>query len=416
MRTWSTELRRSMPAIVISIAPTIVYFAVLGIVLAAAGPNVLELTKDETSAWILMLYGLPTVIALVLTLRYRMPLLVTGNIFAIIFFVSLGQQLSFAELVGASIVAGAVVLVAALLGITKLIAEWIPAPIVYGLIAGAVMPFVAGVFTSLSTSQEGESIPIEVPVMIGATVLAYLLSQRMFGTRVPPILAAFVAGNVVAAMTGQLGSFPSSFSLPSVDIVRPTLDLAAIVTTTPVLVALMTVQANIPSSIYMRSQGFHPPETALNVVSGIGTMVGSLWGPVAVSLALPPVLLTASPEAGPREIRYRSVFLPASAGLLIAVFASTAAALAVLVPPTLLLTMAGLALLPALVGAIKEIAKGPLVLGPVFAFAISLSQMTVAGLGPFFWALVLGTAVSLLLEREGWRRLRSEIEDAEREA
>jgi hypothetical protein len=42
--------------------------------------------------------------------------------------------------------------------------------------------------------------------------------------------------------------------------------------------------------------------------------------------------------------------------------------------------------------------------------------MTVGGLGPFFWALVLGTAVSLLLEREGWRLLRSEIEEAEREA
>ena len=415
MGGWSAELRRSLPAIVISIAPTIVYFAVLGIVLTAAGPNGLDLTADETSAWIAVLYGLPTVIAIVLTLRHRMPLLVTGNIFAIIFFVSLGHQVSFSDLVGASIVAGAFVLAAAVFGLTTLIAEWIPAPIVYGLIAGAVMPFVAGIFTSLSTSQDGNSIPIEVPVMIGAALLAYLLSQRFFGARVPPILAAFLAGIVVAAVTGQLGSFPTSFSLPSLEIVRPTFDLAAIVTTTPVLVALMTVQANIPSAIYMRSQGFRPPETALNVVSGIGTMVGSFWGPVAVSLALPPVLLTASPEAGPREIRYRSVFLPASAGLLIAVFASTAAALAVLVPSTLLLTMAGLALLGGLIGAIKEIAKGPLVLGPAFAFAISLSQMTVLGLGPFFWALVLGVCVSLLLERDGWRRLRSEIEEAERD-
>jgi benzoate membrane transport protein len=413
---WSAELRRSLPAIVVSIAPTIVFFAVLGIVLTAAGPNGLDLSATETSAWIAVLYGLPTVLAVVLSLRYRMPLLITGNIFAIIFFVSLGQQISFAELVGASIVAGVVVLAAAVLGLTTLIAEWIPAPIVYGLIAGAVMPFVAGVFTSLSTSRDGVSIPIEIPVMIGVALLAYLLSQRLFGQRVPPILAAFVAGIVVAAVTGQLGSFPSSFSLPSLDVVRPDFDLAAVITATPVLVALMTVQANIPSVIYMRSQGFHPPETVLNVISGIGTIVGSLWGPVAVSLALPPVLLTASPEAGPREMRYRSVFLPVTAGLLIAVFASTAAALSVLVPSTLLLTMAGLALLGGLIGAIREIAKGPLVLGPVFAFAISLSEMTVLGLGPFFWSLVLGTTVSLLLEREGWRRLRTQIEEAEREA
>jgi len=90
------------------------------------------------------------------------------------------------------------------------------------------------------------------------------------------------------------------------------------------------------------------------------------------------------------------------------VFATTAADLAVLVPSTLLLAMAGLALIAALVGALKEITRGPLVLGPIFAFAVALSNMTLLGLGPFFWSLVIGVGVSLLLERESWRRLRAE--------
>jgi benzoate membrane transport protein len=99
------------------------------------------------------------------------------------------------------------------------------------------------------------------------------------------------------------------------------------------------------------------------------------------------------------------VYLPVATGLAIALFAGTAADLAVLVPPVLLLAMAGLALVPALVSALREITTGPLVLGPLFAFAIALSEMSLFGLGPFFWSLVLGTAVSLLLEREGWKRL-----------
>ena len=88
-------------------------------------------------------------------------------------------------------------------------------------------------------------------------------------------------------------------------------------------------------------------------------------------------------------------------------FASVAADLAVLVPSTLLLAMAGLALVGALIGALKEITRGPLVLGPILAFAIALSDMTLFGLGPFFWSLVLGAAISLLLEREGWKELQS---------
>jgi benzoate membrane transport protein len=398
-----------LPALIASIPVTIVFFAVLGIVLTAAGPEGLGLTDAQTTSWIAVLYGLPTLLALVMTVRYRQPLLLTGNIFAIIFFVSLGDRVSYPDLAGASMLAGAIVLVAAVFTLTDRIAGWIPAPIVYGLIAGAVMPFVVNVFTSLSTTEGGVRIPIEIPLMVGAALLAYVVSQRVFGTRFPAILPAFVAGLLVAALTGQLGAFPSSFTLPSLDVIRPTFSWTAIATATPVLVALLTVQSNIPSVIYMRSQGFHPPERVINVVGGAGTMLGSLVGPIAVSLALPPVLLTAGPGAGERALRYRSVYLPVAAGLLIALFASTAADLAVLVPTTLLLAMAGLALIGALVGALKEIARGPLVLGPTFAFAIALSNMTLFGLGPFFWSLVLGAVISLVLEPDGWKRLHAEV-------
>ena len=142
------------------------------------------------------------------------------------------------------------------------------------------------------------------------------------------------------------------------ELVRPAFSWEAIATATPVLVALLTVPSTIPSVIFMRGQGFDPPERTINVVSGAGTILGSFLGPVAVSLALPPVLLTAGPGAGERSIRYRSIFLPGVVGLGIALFASTATELADLVPPVLLLTMAGLALLGALIAAVKEIATG----------------------------------------------------------
>jgi benzoate membrane transport protein len=405
--TRSEEFRRTLPALIAGLTVTIVFFAVLSIVLTAAGPHGMGLSDRRTSGWIALVYGLPMIPSLVLTLRYRMPLLLTGNVFALIFFVSLGDRIGFSELAGASILAGAIVLVTALLGLTGQLAAWIPAPIVQGLIAGAVMPFVVNIFTSLSTS-EGAA---RVPIMVGCAVLAYLVSQRVLGTRLPPVLPAFVAGFLAAAVTGQLGAFPSTFALPGLEFIRPEFSWTAIATVTPVLLALMTVQSNVPAVIYLRGQGYHPPERVLNVVSGAGTLLGSLFGPITVSLALPPVLVTAGPTAGDRSLRYRSIFLPVAGGLLIAVFAATAADLAVLVPTVLLLAMAGLALVPALAVALREISKGPLVLGPLFAFAIALSKMTVFGLGPFFWSLVLGTAISLLLERDGWRRLRSQAAD-----
>ena len=401
--TRSRELRQSLPALVAGLTITIVFLAVLSIVLTAAGPRGLDLSDRRTSGWIALVYGFPMIPSLVLTLRYRMPLLLTGNVFAFIFFVSLGQRVTFAELAGASMLAGAMVLLTAILGLTGQLARWIPAPIVHGLIAGAVMPFLVDVFSALSTSDGAW----RVALMVGAAVAGYLVGQRVLGTRLPPILPAFLAGGFAALVTGQLGEFPSAFSLPAFEFVRPAFSLAAIATVAPVLLALMTVQSNVPSVIYLRGQGYRPPERVINLLTGGGTLLASLFGPVAVSLALPAVLVTAGPSAGDRALRYRSVYLPVAAGLVIALFAAVAADLALLIPPVLLLAIAGLALVPALAAAIREISAGPLVLGPLFAFAIALSDMTILGLGPFFWSLVLGTAISLFLEREGWRELRS---------
>ena len=53
-----------------------------------------------------------------------------------------------------------------------------------------------------------------------------------------------------------------------------------------------------------------------------------------------------------------------------------------------------------LANALQQIVRGPLLLGPLFAFAIALSEISILGFGPFFWALAIGTGVSLLLERD----------------
>ena len=400
--------RRTLPALGAAVPITIIFVAVLSIVLTAAGTRGLRLSGAQTSSWVVAIYGLPALPSIVLAVRYREPLLLTGNVFAIIFFASLGDQFSFAELSGASLLTGAVVLVAAAFGLTRQLAAWIPAPIVQGLIAGAVMPFVAGIFSGLSTTDEhGLGVEARVPAMVGAAFLAYLLSRRFLGARVPPIFPALVAGLAVAGLTGQLGPLPASIGLPEITITRPAFSISALASVAPVLVALITLQSNLPSVIYMRSQGFHPPERVIDIVSGLGTMAGSFLGPNALSLALPLVPLTAGPGAGDMSVRYRSVFIPAAVLLLIALLAGTAAAVAVLVPPLMLLALAGLALVGVLATALQGITRGPLLLGPMFAFAIALSKISLLGLGPFFWSLVLGTGVTLLLERDEWNQLRA---------
>lgn len=392
---WSDTLRRWLPTLGTAIPLLILPIAILSIPLAAA--QEMDLSEAETSSWILAVYGLPGLLGLVLAIRYRQPLLLTGNVFVLIFIASLGGQLSYPELVGASVVAGASVLLISALGLTDWLAGWIPAPIVLGLLAGAVMPFVSGIFTSLG----------DAPALVGGAFLAYLWGYRSLGSRVLAILPALIAGLAIAALTGELGEVPARSPLPVPTVTTPVFSVHAIATATPVLVILITLQSNVPSVVFLRTQEYHPPERVTNTVSGVGTLVGSLLGPTAVSLSLPATAIAAGPDAGDHQLRHRSVYLANGAGVVIGLLAGTAAELPEIIPLGLLLALAGLAVVGVLANTLQQIARGPLLLGPLFAFAIALSEISILGFGPFFWALVIGTGVSLLLERDEVQVLRS---------
>lgn len=381
-------LRANAPAIAASIPIIIIPVTVLSILLTAS--QSLHLSPAETTSWIVSVYGLPGALTLVFVLRYHQPLFMTGNVFALIFFASLGEQLSYPELVGASMLAGLIVLLVAAFNLTERLATLIPAPIVLGLLAGAVLPYVVGVFTAMR----------DEPVIVTGTFLAFLLGRRYLPSRIPAILAALVVGLVLAGTTGQLGGVPADWSLPGLVITPPSFSLQGLATVTPVLVILIVVQSNLPSLVYLRNQGYHPPERAADAIGGVGTALGSLLGPTAVSLALPLVALAAAPEAGEISLRHRSVYFGAIAAILIALLAGVASMLPKIIPLPLLLALAGLALEPVLASALQTVTRGPLLLGPLFAFAVALSKISFFGLGPFFWSLVIGMFVSLLLERK----------------
>lgn len=369
-----------------------IFVAVLGFPLDAA-PR-LGLSAEETSSWILALYGIPSLVSLGLIWRYRQPLLVTGNVFVIIFVLLLGGDLRWEELVGATMVAGVIVLLLGVTGLTDRLSALIPPPIVFGLLAGAVMPFVADLFTSAT----------EATLLVGATFGTYLASQALLGSRVPPILPALLVGSALAVLTGAMGPVPVP-AWPVATLTAPDLTLRAVLTAVPVMVVLITLQANVPSIVFLRGQDYDPPERTVALMSGLGTTIGSVFGPLGVSLSLPATALVAGPDAGDRSGRRLAAYIAAGIGVAVAALSGFASGLTEVIPAALLTAVVGLAVVGVLTEAIGQIGRSPLTLGPVFAFAVSLSDLQLLGLGRFFWALVVGLVTSFLVERRAWESL-----------
>lgn len=378
-------------AVAAGLSVSVIFVAVLSLPLATAAE--LGLDPAETMSWLVAVYGVAGVLSLLLALRYRQPLLLTGNIFILLFIDRLGVRLAWPELVGAAVVAGVVVLAFGPLGLTEALTRWIPAPIVFGLLAGLVLGFFVRMFDVLE----------QAPLLVGGTVAVYLVARRITEPQVPAILPALVTGVVLAAATGNFHAGAITLTMPALTLTTPEFSAAAVLTASPVMVLLVTVQANVPSIVYLRSQDYSPPDRAIGVVSGLGTAVGSVLGPTGISLSLPATALCAGPGAGDHSARHRSVYLAAGVSALIALLAAVASQLTSIVPLALLVTLVGLAVVEILIRALRTVTAGPLVLGPVFAFGVASSDLSLLDLDALFWALVGGLAISRLVEPDAWR-------------
>jgi benzoate membrane transport protein len=386
---------RLLPPLSMVVPLTIIFVAVLAIPLATA--QALDFTTQQTGAWLFALYGLTGVLSLILTLVYQQPLLLGWNGFVVAFFASLAGQVRYPDLLGATLVGGAAVALLGALGLTARVAALVPAPVVFAVVAASVLPFVVGVFDALGNE----------PAIITGTFLAYVLGRRFLSTRIPPILPALVVGLVLTGVTGRFGALPVAWTAPPLALTVPTFSLESILTVVPVFVALTALQANLTAVVYLRSQGYRPPARLIDVASGLGSVVGAVLGPVPVCLISVLTPLTAGPEAGEREVRHWSVYAAGTVAAMIAIGAGTAARLPLLLPLPLLLAGAGLALIGVLAQALAEMVRGPLLLGPLFAFVAASSHLALFGLGSLFWALVIGTGVSLVLEADALRQLRT---------
>lgn len=384
----ATRRPTQLPLQALTAGLTVALLHVAGLSILLAVAEVFALTAGETSTLIVGVHGLTALLSSVMTVVFRIPLLLGLNASSLFFVISLATSYAYPEVMGGVIVGGVLVVLVALLGLSARLTTLIPAPIVFGVVAGAVLPFVVGIFTSMAAE----------PALIGLTVLAFVLARRFLPARIPPVLPALAVGVVVALVSDQLHGASAPWQLPALAFATPRFTWQAVVAIAPVVALLVTANANLASVIFLRSQDYPAPERAINVASGIGTMLGGCLGAIPISMGTFLLPLVAGPEAGDRPERTWSIHAASAGMLAIVLCAGIAAQVPAMVPTTLLLAVAGLVLMAVLGQMLGSALAGPLRLGPLFAFAVAASDLRLWGFGSAFWALVIGLAVTLLLE------------------
>ncbi|MGD9714659.1 MAG: benzoate/H(+) symporter BenE family transporter, partial [Thermomicrobiales bacterium] len=327
---------------------------------------------------------------ILLSWRYRMPLPMGWSLPGLIFLAASATTYSHAQIVSGVILAGLIMIAVGASGLADRLMEVVPLPVATGVFAGTVFGYVSAGFDNLSAS----------PFIAGMAITGYFAAVSFNRQWLPPMAVAMIAGLVAAATRGQLNGSDGDFSLAVIAPVMPALDAGSAVAIAIPLVLMAIGLGNLQGLAILKSEGFDPPIRTVTIASGVTTLINAAFGGHVSSLQSNGTAIMATAGAGPKKHRYVSTLIASVAALTMAIAAGSIGALLGIIPGELVTTLASLALLVALLDALRKTISSAFPMSGFVAMMVASSSMSLLGLGSALWGFAIGIAISIVIERK----------------
>lgn len=356
-----------------------------------------NLSETEFNSWIFGGYFICGALSIPLTLYYRQPLLAVITIPGGVLAGAALTHVSFSEVIGAYLLTGILVAALGFSGLVKRAMDWLPMPISMAMVAGVLLPFGLGMVRAVN----------ETPTLSLITFAGFLAVSlaRPLAQRFPPVLGAITVGLFTATALGHADWTNMSFQIAEPVLLRPAFSLAAAAELViPLALTVVAVQ-NAQGIGILSNMGYRPPVNAITLMSGIGSLLLAPFGSQSASLAGPMTGIVTSPMVGKKEGRYAAAIVTAVLWMVFGLCAPMATAISQLLPSSLISLLAGLALLEVSWRCFHVAFGERFRFGALFTFIITLSGIRLLNIGAPFWALLVGTAISALLELDDFKEL-----------
>ncbi|MCX7366523.1 MAG: benzoate/H(+) symporter BenE family transporter [Alphaproteobacteria bacterium] len=357
----------------------------LPIVLAAT--QAVGATPDQASSWVSGLGIATAVSALYLSLRYRMPIIAAWSTPGAALIASTSGVPGFEAAVGAFVLAAVLILLTAAVRPLARLIERIPVSIAAAMLGGILLRLVVAMV---------DQVPHQ-PLLVLPLIVLFLVMRLVM-----PALASLVvlaAGTALALALGLVNPIPP-LGISTLVVTAPAWDVATLVGLGVPLYLVTMASQNLPGFAVLRASGYHPPTQPILAVTGAASLGTAFLGAHTSNLAAISAALCTGPEAhaDPAKRWMTGPFYALWWGLM-ALFGSSLVGLFGALPPALLATVAGTALLGSTAGALGS-ALGPDKdrLAAAGTLAVTVSGVTLLGVGSAFWGLCFGL-MTLGLER-----------------
>ncbi|GGI90681.1 benzoate/H(+) symporter BenE family transporter [Halopseudomonas pertucinogena] len=372
-------------------------------VISYAGPLVIifqvaqaaDMPQAALTSWVWAISIGSGVLGIVLSMRYRVPVIIAWNAPGSALLITLLPGISLNEAVGAYLISSLIILLVGLSGSFDRIVSRLPAAISAGMLAGILFSFGTGLFVSLQ----------QQPLLVLAMFFTYLLGKRLMPRYA--VLAVLLVGVSIAMGLGELRSDALVVGPAIPQWITPEFSWQATLNIALPLVLVALTGQFLPGVTVLRTAGYHSiPASPLITQSGVWSALLAPFGCHGLTLAAITAAICTGREA--HEDPARRYVAGVSGGvfyLLLGLFGATLVSIFTAFPAALIAALAGLALLAAISGALAGAMAVPDDReAALITFLVTASGMSFLGLSAAFWGLIFGLAAHLLLRLRRPRR------------
>ena len=352
----------------------------LPVLLAAAAA--VGATEAQASSWVTGLAIATALTALFLSVRYRMPIITAWSTPGAALIASTAGVPGFRAAVGAFVLAAVLILLTAAIRPLGRLIERIPASIASAMLAGILLRLVVAMVEYVPTA----------PLLVLPLIALFLVARLLVPTLAS--LVVLVAGALIAVGLGLVKPMPV-LGLSRPELIMPAWDLATLIGLGVPLYLVTMASQNLPGFAVLRASGYQPPVQAVLAVTGAPSLATAFLGAHTSNLAAISAALCTGPEAHPDPAeRWKAGVFYTLWWVLIALFGASLVGVFAALPPALLVTVAGTALLGSMAGAMgTALANDKERFAAAGTLAVTVSGVTLMGVGSAFWGLVFGLLV-----------------------
>jgi benzoate membrane transport protein len=340
-------------------------------------------SPSQQASWAASLCFGMAITSLVLSWRYKMPIITAWSTPGAVLIATSGAGISYEKALGAFVVAGLLMAATALITpISRVIAR-IPSSIAAAMLAGVLLKYTLGV------PGAALAMPYYVTPLI-ALFFVLRMGNALFA--VPVIVVLAVA---IAALGGQMQGPCCSFGITSLEFATPQFDYAVVIGLGVPLYLVTMASQNLPGFAVLRAAGYQPPVSPCLFVTGIGSALLAPFGSHAVNMAAITASLVTGPDTHPdMEQRWKTVLPYAVMYIAVGLAAATCIEILGALPKPLITAVAGLALFSPLMGGMAAMIKEPREIeAALVTFMVTASGFAIFNIGSAFWGLVAGVLV-----------------------